>query len=44
VRLEISNQLPASQPLYLYSQSTTVVRGGEASVLYAAPDATLELE
>jgi hypothetical protein len=44
VRLEINNQLPASQPLYLYSQSTTVVRGGEASVLYAAPDATLELE
>jgi hypothetical protein len=54
VRLEITNQSPASQPLYLYSNSTTVVRGGATSstlfaagatsVLYAAPDATFELE
>jgi hypothetical protein len=44
VRFEITNQSDVAQPLYLSSKSTTVVRGSAPSVLFAAPDATLEFE
>jgi hypothetical protein len=41
VHLEISNESQVAQPMYLYSNSTTVVRGHPPAVLFKDPGAAL---